>query len=111
MSAQARQSAALLVLVLAAAATLAGVALAQSGSTGDRPDCVTVTGSARWNAAGYNHSVNVVNGCDYAVHCTVATDVSPVAVSVDLDAGASRSVTTFLDAPGSGFVPNVACSR
>lgn len=84
---------------------------AQSGSTGERPECVTVSGSARWNAAGYNHSVTVTNGCEYAVHCTVSTDVNPTPISVDLDAGASRTVTTFLDAPGSGFIPNVGCSR
>jgi len=55
--------------------------------------------------------VTVANGCDYAVHCTVSTDVNPAPVTLDLDPGASRTVTTFLDAPGSGFVPNVACAR
>ena len=93
------------------ASLVAAVALAQGAATGERSECVTVTGSSRWNAAGYNHSVTVTNGCDYTVHCSVSTNVNPVAVSVDLDAGQSRSVTTFLDAPGSGFTPHVDCSR
>lgn len=102
---------ALAFLAFALAPVLAATAFAQGSAGGERPACVRATGSARWAAAGYNHSVTVENACDYAVRCEVSTDVNPTVQTVALPAGASRTVTTFLDAPGSGFVPRVDCTR
>ena len=73
------------------------------------PDCVRVTSQARWGAAGYNHIVTVANGCERPVSCEVATDVNPRPTHIDVPAGESREVTTYLDSPARAFSPRVQC--
>jgi hypothetical protein len=96
-------------LLLVSLVFVAGAA-AQSVS-GDRPTCVHASAASRWNAGGYNHNVTVTNGCDYAVRCTVSTDVNPSPQGLDLAAGEERFLTTWFDAPAPAFVATVTCAR
>lgn len=86
-------------------AALTGAVRAQSS----KPECVTVVGSARWAAAGYNHWVIVTNRCERRVTCQVATDVSPQPTRVEVEPDRTQEVLTFRDSPASEFTPRVTC--
>jgi hypothetical protein len=73
------------------------------------PECVTVRGEARWGADAYNHVVVVENRCAARARCRVATDVNPQPTTLEVPAGATREVVTFLGSPASAFTPRVQC--
>ncbi len=75
------------------------------------PDCVTVTHSARWGAAGYDHRVRVANGCEHPVRCTVATNVNPDPSTIRVEPGQSEEVLTWRDSPAREFTPRVSCEE
>lgn len=77
----------------------------------DVPDCVHVTGNARYGALAYDHIVTVQNQCDYAVSCVVGTDVNPAPQSVRVDAGHTEMVSTFRGSPAREFTPRARCTR
>lgn len=87
------------------ATTLPAFVLAQN----EVPDCVTVRGEARWGADAYNHVVVVQNRCDRRAQCQVATDVNPQPTAVEVPAGETREVMTFLGSPARAFTPRVRC--
>jgi hypothetical protein len=95
----------LLLFALVLAAPM--VAVAQGGAL---PACIEVHGSARWGASAYNHYVRISNGCDHPARCSVATDVNPEAQTVEVPAGESVEVLTFLGSPAREFTPRVSCS-
>lgn len=74
------------------------------------PACVHYRTESRYVPYGYNHVVIIENGCSKAAACTVATDVVPQAQSVDVPAGKTAEVTTFMGSPQQSFVPKVRCS-
>lgn len=73
------------------------------------PDCVTVRGEARWGADAYNHVVVVQNRCEALVRCQVATNVNPQATALEVPAGETRELLTFLGSPAREFTPRVQC--
>jgi hypothetical protein len=83
--------------------------LAQVRVVGERPDCVHASAVARFGAMAYDHWVHVESTCSVTVHCTVSTDVNPVATSLELTPGQQRDVATFHGSPASAFVATVAC--
>jgi hypothetical protein len=97
---------ALLVLVVLA---LPLTAWAQARVVGERPDCVRVEAVARYGAGAYTHWVHLENRCDRGVTCRVHTDVNPAVTTVELAAGATRDVSTFLGSPAYAFVATVDC--
>lgn len=99
-----------MVMMAACLALVAGTALAQSMTAlGTRPDCVTGEGQAMFTGYGYRHSVHIANRCDYAVECTVFTDVNPQVQSAHVAPGASVDVATYLSSPARTFVSHVDC--
>lgn len=73
------------------------------------PDCVHVSGEARWGAGAYNHVVRIQNQCERAARCQVATDVSPQETQVRVAAGQTTELVTFLGSPARAFTPRVSC--
>ncbi len=73
------------------------------------PACVSVTTEARYIPYGYNHFVVLKNGCSKAATCTVTTDVSPQATSVEVASAASVDVLTFRASPVRSFLARVTC--
>lgn len=76
---------------------------------GALPDCIRVQAVVRWGADAYNHFVILENGCARRARCQVATDVNPVAQTVELAPGQTLEVITFRGSPASEFTPRVSC--
>jgi len=70
--------------------------------------CVKVTGRVRYSL-GYDHLVDLVNGCADKVVCEVWTNVNPEKQSVSLDPTQSTSVVTFIGSPAREFTPESTC--
>lgn len=85
------------------------VALAGDAGSPGLPACVHYRPESRYVPYGYNHVVVIENGCSKPVTCAVATDVVPQAQSVDVPAGKTAEVTTFMGSPQQSFVPKVSC--
>lgn len=81
---------------------------ADAGAPG-LPACVRFRSESRYVPYGYNHVVLIENGCSKPAACTVSTDVVPQAQNVDVPAGKTAEVTTFLGSPQQSFVPKVRC--
>ena len=96
------------VFLVLAALFLPAVALAQPRVVGERPDCVSARAQAVYGA-GYTHWVHLENRCGRSVTCRVHTDVSPEVITVELAAGATRDVSTFIGSPAYAFVATVDC--
>lgn len=73
------------------------------------PACVVVSTEARWVPYGYNHIVTLKNGCSKAATCSVSTDISPQATSIDVAASATVDVLTFTASPAQTFFARVGC--
>ncbi len=99
------------VVLFGAAASRAEGSDGGAGGGGTRavPACVQVATESRYVPYGYSHIVSIKNGCTRNVACTVFTDVNPEKQTVDVPAGTTRDVTTFLSSPSSTFVANVSC--
>jgi hypothetical protein len=73
------------------------------------PACMQVATSSRWVPFGYNHVVELANGCSKSATCQVSTDVNPEIQTVRLAPGEKRSIMTFMGSPSSTFVARVDC--
>jgi hypothetical protein len=80
-----------------------------SGSGSVLPACMSVATEARYVPYGYNHVVILRNGCTKAATCSVATDVNPQAVSVEVAASSRVEVLTFTASPARTFTARVSC--
>jgi hypothetical protein len=94
----------------------AGVALvastlfvAPATSEPARPECVHVNAYARYGAYGYDHIVDVSNGCEHPAVCDVRTNVNPDPMTVRVEPGARESVVTFRGSPAREFAAQVRC--
>jgi hypothetical protein len=105
-----------LVLVAAAPTAIAqpydAGAPADAGDAGASPvpACMSVSTSSRYVPWGYNHIVILRNGCSKTARCMVSTDVNPAAQIVEVAAGATVEVTTFMGSPAYVFVARVRCT-
>ena len=88
--------------------------LAAAAEDGEAPapvpatSCVSATARVRYSL-GYDHLVDVKNGCEKDVRCEVWTNVNPEHQTVILGVGRSATVVTFLGSPARTFTPEVAC--
>jgi hypothetical protein len=73
------------------------------------PACIHVTTDSRYVPYGYNHVVILRNGCSKPATCSVATDVAPQPQTVEVAAGSTVEVTTFMGSPQQGFTAKVSC--
>ena len=96
--------------LLAASETRAERAANDAGAATTLPACVSVTTEARYVPYGYNHVVIVKNGCLKAATCSVATDVSPQATSVEVSPATTLEVLTFSASPAQTFIARVSCT-
>jgi hypothetical protein len=58
---------------------------------------------------GYNHVVILTNACAQSAVCSVATDVNPSPILVEVRSGGTSEVVTFMGSPSSSFVARVGC--
>jgi hypothetical protein len=95
----------------AVAATVAVLPAAQAADAGAPalPACMQVTSEARYVPYGYNHIVVLKNGCSHEATCSVSTDVNPEPQTVDVKAGATAEVVTFMGSPSQKFAARVSC--
>jgi hypothetical protein len=94
-------------VVIAANATAMPVGV--HASNAGVPACIAVRPESRYVPYGYNHVVVLTSGCGRDATCSVATDVKPMPIVVDVRAGATVEVLTFMSSPASSFVARVAC--
>ena len=71
--------------------------------------CIRVRTEARYIPFGYNHVVILESDCASAAVCSVVADANPAPIRVEVPAGATEEVTTFLASPASSFVAQVQC--
>jgi len=71
--------------------------------------CVQAWPEARYRNYGYDHIVHIFNGCKLQADCTLATDVAPQAIRVQVAPGEHREVLTFRGSPSSEFQMYVSC--
>ncbi|MBC7172370.1 MAG: hypothetical protein H5U40_08095 [Polyangiaceae bacterium] len=90
--------------------TSVGVAVAAAQGANVAPACVTVRAEPVLGAYGTNHVVVVINRCDVAVTCEVATDVDPEPrYRLRVAPGTEASVATRAESPASAFRPIYTC--
>jgi hypothetical protein len=82
---------------------------AGDAGTGSLPGCIQITASARYVPFGYNHVVDVKNGCSKVAACSIRTDVNPQPIAVEVAPGVTSEVVTFVASPSQTFTPNVTC--
>jgi hypothetical protein len=111
-----------LTLFVAAPARVAAAAPADAGprpsaaDAGDAspppavPACVHVTTRALYSGVGYNHWVDLQNGCEKRASCVVSTDVNPQPTTAEVDPGAKTEILTFMGSPAYAFTARVACT-
>ena len=63
------------------------------------PACVTVKPEVRYGGLGYDHVVNLTNGCPKTVDCVVKTDVNPDPQPVTVKSKETVSVMTWRGSP------------
>jgi hypothetical protein len=83
--------------------------LAADAGAPTMPACIHFRQESRYVPYGYNHIVYIENGCSKPAACTVATDVVPDPQSVDVPAGKTAEVTTFMGSPQREFSARVKC--
>lgn len=73
-------------------------------------DCVAWEPRVVYGALGYDHLVDLRNGCDRGARCAVHTDVNPTPQEVAVARGASTTVVTFRGSPARQFEATVRCT-
>lgn len=99
----------LMVGALVAGGERSAAAEADGGSS-NASSCVQVSTEARYVPFGYNHLVNLQNGCTKVAVCRVSTDVSPAPVQAEVPVGQRVTVQTFAGSPAQSFVAKVDCA-
>ena len=93
--------------VLALAGILGATAFAQGGGN---PECIEVSGQARYDGTGYLHIVAVRNGCDRPAACDVWTSVDAERHRARIPAGDRAEVITRRGSPAYEFTPHARCT-
>lgn len=88
-------------------AALAGSALAQDDAL---PECVELSGEARYDGTGYLHIVRLRNGCDRAAACEVWTSVDAERLPVRVASGSTAEVIARRGSPAYAFTPHARCT-
>lgn len=70
--------------------------------------CVKYQARVRYSL-GYDHLVDLQNGCEKSIVCTVKTNVNPEAQQISLPAGEAATVVTYIGSPAREFTPKVSC--
>ena len=73
------------------------------------PSCLRVWGEARLGAYGYAHVVHLDSACSANAKCSVATEVDPTPVEVNIPSRTSVEVVTRLESPSREVRPVVNC--
>lgn len=84
--------------------------LAADAGAPSMPACIRHRAESRYVPYGYNHIVYVENGCSKPAMCSVSTDVVPQPQNVEVPAGKTAEVTTFMGSPQQSFSPRVRCT-
>jgi hypothetical protein len=71
--------------------------------------CVEFQAEARFRNNGYDHIVHLRSRCDKHTYCSVATDVNPTPVNVEVPPRQQLSVLTFRGSPAREFTPKLTC--
>ena len=85
------------------------ITLAADAGAPAMPACIHHRAESRYVPYGYNHVVVIENGCSKPAACTVSTNVVPQPQNVEVPAGKTAEVLTFMASPSQSFVPSVRC--
>lgn len=101
-------------LVLAASAIGYGASARAEGpgegKKGDAlPKCIVVTPQALPRGYGYDHIVEITNGCDKPAVCSVKTNVITDPIERSVSVGQTERVLTLRGSPSGAFSPDVTC--
>ena len=96
------------IALLSAVLVPAAIAVADDVST---PECVTHTKQSSYRGYGYQHAVEVRNGCEAPVQCTASADSAPDPISFSVAAGGSVTKVLKIGAPGSAFELRLSCEE
>jgi hypothetical protein len=75
------------------------------------PKCVDVRTFSRYGSLGYDHVVEIKNGCDKTVLCLIKTNANPDVTQLEVKAGETGSAVTFRGSPAREFEADVTCER
>ncbi len=100
--------ASLRIALIAALLVPAAIALADSVTV---PECVTHTKHSSYRGYGYQHAVEVRNGCDAPVECTASADSAPDPITFTVNGGANVTKVLKIGAPGSAFELRLSCEE
>ncbi len=90
--------------VLLALGALAGAARAEKA-----PACLRWSSLTVATVIGYDHVVEIENGCDRPAACVVSTDVAPEPIEASVPAREKIELVTFRGSPSYVFKPKVEC--
>jgi hypothetical protein len=76
---------------------------------GGLPKCIEVSPQALNRGYGFDHIVEIMNGCDKPAVCVVKTKVITDPVERSVPAGQTERVLMQRGAPSGAFVPDVTC--
>jgi hypothetical protein len=76
---------------------------------GGLPKCIEVTPQALNRGYGYDHVVEIKNGCDKQAACIVKTKVLPDPIERTVAPGQTERVLMQRGAPSGAFTPDVTC--
>jgi hypothetical protein len=74
------------------------------------PACVRWSPLTVATGVGYNHVVEIENGCDKAAACVVSTDVAPDPIEATVPAREKIELVTFRGSPSYTFKAKVDCT-
>lgn len=97
--------------VVVACAFVAGSASAGSTPAPTaKPKCIDVRTWTKYDFPGWDQMVTLTSTCPSEAHCSVTTSTNPDAISVDVPAGQSVDVRTWMSSPGKEFTATVDCT-
>jgi hypothetical protein len=73
------------------------------------PTCIVHKKVSRFREGGYDHIVQITNGCAGDAECTVYADSNPNSTLVLIKAATTQSVVVARQARSGYFVPTVSC--
>ncbi|MFI5299045.1 MAG: hypothetical protein ACHREM_13190 [Polyangiales bacterium] len=102
-------------VLLVAFAVVAGSASATPSSAGDaaphgKPKCIDVKTWVKYDYPGWDQMVTLTSTCPSEARCEVTTSTNPEPTSVDVPAGESVDVRTWMSSPSKEFTATVDCT-
>ena len=104
-------AAAILVALAVVAGSAGATASAEVGAAPQaKPKCIEVRTWAKYSYPGWDQMVTLTSTCPSDARCEITTSTNPDPTSVEVPAGQSVDVRTWMSSPGKEFTANVDCT-